>query len=345
MDAHAVVARVLDRAQLQHAGAGGRHLEHLLEGHRVQLARVGHDPRVGGVHAGDVGVDFAHLRAERGGDRHRGRVRAAAPERGDVLGRSRRPGSPPPARCGPPPAPPGCVGAHVDDPRLGVRLSVTIPACEPVSEIARWPRSLIAIAHSAQEMRSPVDSSMSISRGSGAAETSSAIAISSSVVLPRAESTATTRAPPSRLLDDAPRGALDALGVGDGGAAELHHDDVALDTHGRIRSSPGGRCTSQQSRESSTSSNTRSIERNSLDSACRDGVPHKHLHRLSGNSRCIGETALTVVSDRLAASSPLEPLAALANSRCSCVGSGDVDFHLEERDGVRCSYDGRRSHS
>ena len=73
--------------------------------------------------------------------------------------------------------------------------SVTIPACEPVSEIARWPRSLIAIAHSAQEMRSPVDSSMSISRGSGSAETSSAIAISSSVVLPRAESTATTRRP------------------------------------------------------------------------------------------------------------------------------------------------------
>ena len=68
-------------------------------------------------------------------------------------------------------------------------VSVTMPACEPVSEIARWPRSLIAIAHSAQEMRSPVDSSMSISRGSGVGETSSAIEISSSVVLPRADST------------------------------------------------------------------------------------------------------------------------------------------------------------
>ena len=33
----------------------------------------------------------------------------------------------------------------------------------------------MAIAHSAHEMRSPVDSSMSISRGSGAGETSSAI--------------------------------------------------------------------------------------------------------------------------------------------------------------------------
>ena len=77
--------------------------------------------------------------------------------------------------------------------------SVTIPAWEPVSEIARWPRSWIAIAHRAQEMRSPEDSSMSISRGSGAAETSSAIAISSSVVLPRADSTATTGWPRSRV--------------------------------------------------------------------------------------------------------------------------------------------------
>ena len=77
-------------------------------------------------------------------------------------------------------------------------VSVTMPACEPVRVIARWPRSLIAIAHSAHEMRSPVESSMSISRGSGAVETSSAIEISSSVVLPRAESTATTRWPCSR---------------------------------------------------------------------------------------------------------------------------------------------------
>ena len=76
--------------------------------------------------------------------------------------------------------------------------SVTIPACEPVSEIARWPRSLIAIAHSAHEIRSPVESSMSISRGSGRSEISRAISTSSSVVLPRAESTATTLLPASR---------------------------------------------------------------------------------------------------------------------------------------------------
>ena len=45
--------------------------------------------------------------------------------------------------------------------------SVTIPACEPVREIASWPRSLITIAASAHETRSPVESSMSISRGCG----------------------------------------------------------------------------------------------------------------------------------------------------------------------------------
>ena len=77
-------------------------------------------------------------------------------------------------------------------------VSVTMPACEPVSEIARWPRSLIAIAHSAHDIRSPVESSMSISRASGVVETSSAIWISSSVVLPRADRTATTRWPFSR---------------------------------------------------------------------------------------------------------------------------------------------------
>ena len=77
-------------------------------------------------------------------------------------------------------------------------VSVTMPACEPVSEIARWPRSLIAIAHSAHDIRSPVESSMSISRGSGLGETSSAIATSSSVICPRADSTATTLWPCSR---------------------------------------------------------------------------------------------------------------------------------------------------
>ena len=75
--------------------------------------------------------------------------------------------------------------------------SVTIPACEPVSEIASWPRSLMTIAASAQVTRSPVESSMSISRGCGRSETSCASETSSSVCFPRAESTATTCRPSS----------------------------------------------------------------------------------------------------------------------------------------------------
>ena len=76
--------------------------------------------------------------------------------------------------------------------------SVTIPAWEPVSDTASWPRSWIAIAQSAFEMRSPVETSMSYSRGCGCSETSWARRISSSVVLPIADSTATTFEPASR---------------------------------------------------------------------------------------------------------------------------------------------------
>ena len=82
---------------------------------------------------------------------------------------------------------------------LVCEVSVTIPAWDPVSEMARWPRSLMAMAHSAQDTRSPVESSMSISRGSGCGETSWASAIRRSVSLPRALRTATTRCPASRL--------------------------------------------------------------------------------------------------------------------------------------------------
>jgi hypothetical protein len=76
-------------------------------------------------------------------------------------------------------------------------VSVTIPAWDPESEITVLPRSWIAIAHSAHEIRSPVESSMSISLGCGSGEISCAIVTSSSVVAPRAESTATTPLPAS----------------------------------------------------------------------------------------------------------------------------------------------------
>ena len=79
-----VVARELDRTELQDARARRRHLEHLLVADRVQLPRVRDDARICGVHAVDVRVDLARFGAERGRERHRGRVRAPAAERGDV---------------------------------------------------------------------------------------------------------------------------------------------------------------------------------------------------------------------------------------------------------------------
>ena len=91
VDAHAVVAGVLDRAQLQDAGAGGRHLQRLLVGGEGKLARVGDDARVGAEDAGDVGVDLADVGAERRRQGDRGRVGAAAAERGDVAALGRDP--------------------------------------------------------------------------------------------------------------------------------------------------------------------------------------------------------------------------------------------------------------
>ena len=133
-----MIAGELDRAQHQHLRAGRRQLEHLLVRQGVELARPRHESRIGREHALDVGVDLARVGLERGGQRDGRRVRAAAAERrhlerrrdaleaGDEHDRAlveRRRGS---AR--------GRIS------RIFARVcavSVTIPACEPVSEIAR----------------------------------------------------------------------------------------------------------------------------------------------------------------------------------------------------------------
>ena len=73
--------------------------------------------------------------------------------------------------------------------------SVMRPACEPVYDRASTPRSWIAIASSAIEIRSPAVSSMSSSRAAGVGLTCSARSISSSVVSPIAETTTTTSSP------------------------------------------------------------------------------------------------------------------------------------------------------
>ena len=240
VDPDAVVARVLDRAQLQHARARGGHLEHLLERDDGQLARVGHDPRVGAEDAGDVGVDLADLGPERRRQRDRGGVRAAAAERGHVGEPVETPWKP--ATSTILPSSSACadpVGAHVEDARLGVR-GVGDDA-RPASRSARsprWPRSLIAIAHSAHEIRSPGrEQHVHLARMRARGETSWAIATSSSVVLPRADSTATTRvALPRARSHDPPRGAR----MRSASATEVPPNFMTTVSGMRVRSSRSG---------------------------------------------------------------------------------------------------------
>src|SRR6266536_728410 len=77
-------------------------------------------------------------------------------------------------------------------------VSVMIPACEPVYEAAGNPRSLMAMASSDMAIRSPAVRSMSSSRRFGNGESRWAIASSSSVVWPIAETTTTTSYPSRR---------------------------------------------------------------------------------------------------------------------------------------------------
>jgi len=71
---------------LQHLGAEAGHFQHFLEGDGFQPPRVGHDARVGGVDAVDIGVDLAFIGLECGGQRHAGGVGPAASQGGDVAG-------------------------------------------------------------------------------------------------------------------------------------------------------------------------------------------------------------------------------------------------------------------
>ena len=70
--------------------------------------------------------------------------------------------------------------------------SVMTPAWLPVNDLASTPRSEIAIASTAIEMRSPAVRSMSSSRAGGCGETCWASWMSSSVLSPIAETTTTT---------------------------------------------------------------------------------------------------------------------------------------------------------
>ena len=190
VDAHPVASCELDRAEHQHLGAGRGHLEHLVVRDDRELACVRDDPRVGRVHAGDVRV-ISHAPPSAAAS---ATAVASVPPRPSVVisivsrenPQARDEDDLPPRGSSDP------VAADLADLRLPVGESVTIPACEPVYDTASSPRSWIAIATSAHAIRSPVERSMSSSRGFGAGETSSASAISESVDFPIAETVPTT---------------------------------------------------------------------------------------------------------------------------------------------------------
>ena len=103
--------------------------------------------------------------------------------------------------------------------------SVITPACEPVNDRAVKPRSEIAIATSAIEIRSPAVSSMSSSRAGGSGLTPSASSSSSSVLSPMAE-TATTTSWPAFFASTIRRATRLTAEASDerGTAVLLHHD-------------------------------------------------------------------------------------------------------------------------
>ena len=104
--------------------------------------------------------------------------------------------------------------------------SVITPACEPVNERAVKPRSEIAIATSAIEIRSPAVRSMSISRAGGSGLTAPGeVEQLVGGVTHRRDGHDDVMAG-LLVLHDPARDPLDGVGVGERGAAVLLHDNA-----------------------------------------------------------------------------------------------------------------------
>ena len=84
MHRHVEALRIFDATQRQHLRAARGHFENRLVADAGDALGGGHDARVGGEHAVHVGVDLAHVRSERDGERDCGGVGAAASECGGV---------------------------------------------------------------------------------------------------------------------------------------------------------------------------------------------------------------------------------------------------------------------
>ena len=81
---HVELLAELDRPAVHHAGPQAGQLQNLVVADAVQLASLGHEPRIGREHAVDVGVNLAGVRIQHRRQRHGRRIAAAAAERRDV---------------------------------------------------------------------------------------------------------------------------------------------------------------------------------------------------------------------------------------------------------------------
>ncbi len=81
---HLLVHRQLDAAGLQDFSPDRGQFQHLLVGDLGQLAGLRDDARVGGIDAVHIGIDVAAVGLQRCRQRHGGGVRPAAPQRGDA---------------------------------------------------------------------------------------------------------------------------------------------------------------------------------------------------------------------------------------------------------------------
>ena len=196
---------------------------------RGDPAGARHDPRVGGEHAVDVGVDLADVGAERGGERDRGGVGAAAAEGGDVLGvladaleagddRDRRPRRAP-ARIRP--------GVTSMIRALPCAESVMTPAWLPVNDRASWPRS--CDGHREQRHRDALaggQQHVELARRRQRARPAGRGRAARRWCRPSRRRRRRRRGRPCLVSTMRSRDPLDALGVGDGGAAVLLHDQA-----------------------------------------------------------------------------------------------------------------------
>ena len=222
-----MTTRDLDRPSSHHARAGRRHLQHLLERDHVELAGGRDEARVGGEDAAHVGVDLA-VGAERSRERDRGRVRAAASQRRDVVvGRDTlEPRDEDDLLL---------VESLVDPPRADVddlRLAVGRVRDDPGLRSRQRDRLVAEVVdgHRAECVRDPLadrDQHVELARVGPIRDPAREVEQLIRRVPHRGEHP-DDAVPRLARRDQSSRHVLDHLGVGERRPAELHHDGAAL---------------------------------------------------------------------------------------------------------------------